>query len=68
MRRIRFFVLERKLGAAVVCVGEICFARDCGLCRRGWVWRVSVVCGGEGWGWGEALVKLRKAAVRQESA
>ena len=35
--------------------GEICFAR-------------GVDCVGVGWGWGEALVKLRKAAVRQESA
>ena len=33
--------------------GEICFAR-------------GVDCVGVGWGWGEALVKLRKAAVRQE--
>ena len=26
----------------------------------------GVDCVGVGWGWGEALVKLRKAAVRQE--
>lgn len=39
VRRIRFFVLERKLGGG------------CGLFRRGLAWREAVDCGGEGWIW-----------------
>ncbi len=60
VRRIRFFVLERKLVRGVDCGGEgglgarlwfvgarVDLVRGCGLWGRGWAWREAVDCIGE---------------------